>query len=50
MIIAVVVVIIVVAVLGVVTYGAATQPCQNGFHRRHWRFKRFRPGGCSALD
>jgi hypothetical protein len=44
-------VIVVVAVVAVVVYGAATQPCENGFHRhRHWRFKRFRPGGCSAVD
>ncbi|MDQ6948443.1 MAG: hypothetical protein M3256_19840 [Actinomycetota bacterium] len=41
---------VVAAVLGAVIYGAATQPCENGFHRRHWRFRRFRPGGCSALD
>ncbi len=32
-------------------YLAATRPCENGFHRgRHWWFKRFRPGGCSAVD
>jgi len=38
-------------VVGATIYGAATRPCENGFHRyRHWRFKRFRPGGCSAVD
>ncbi len=31
-------------------YAAATRPCENGFHRRHWRSRRFRPGGCSAAD
>jgi len=38
-------------VVGAAIYVAATRPCENGFHRyRHWRFKRFRPGGCSAVD
>ncbi|MGI9079748.1 MAG: hypothetical protein ACR2GF_02820 [Acidimicrobiales bacterium] len=31
-------------------YVLGTRPCENGFHRRHWRFRRFQPGGCSAVD
>jgi len=48
---------LILIVIGVVAIGAAgayvatTCPCENGFHRhRHWRFRRFRPGGCSAVD
>jgi len=51
------VILVVVVLIGVAALGAAgiylvsTRPCENGFHqRRHWRFRRFRPGGCSAVD
>ena len=40
-----------VAALGAGVYMATTRPCENGFHRyRHLRYRRFRPGGCSAVD
>ncbi|MGI9022694.1 MAG: hypothetical protein ACR2HV_05605 [Acidimicrobiales bacterium] len=49
-----VILVIIVAAVAVATAGvyvAGTRPCENGFHqRRHWRFRRFRPGGCSAVD
>jgi len=41
----------VVAAVAAGIYVATTRPCENGFHRyRHSRFRRFRPGGCSAVD
>ncbi len=44
-------IIVIVVALAAAIYVAATRRCENGFHRfRHWRFRRFRPGGCSAVD
>jgi len=50
MAIVVVSIIVVTALAAGGIYLVTTRPCENGFHRRHWRFRRFQPGGCSAVD
>ncbi|MEN3316264.1 MAG: hypothetical protein V7605_2498 [Acidimicrobiaceae bacterium] len=50
MAILVVLILVVLAAAAGGVYALGTRPCENGFHRRHWRFRRFQPGGCSAVD